>query len=565
MESMSCIRNYVNSGFTDREIVVQSFKSFSSSKRNYDQIRLLGLDGQELIRVDNNSGIISSIPVKDLQLKKPRYYFQESLALEKGEIFISRLDLNVENNVIQNPINPMIRFSSPIFDDKRVMRAVLVVNYKAQELLNRISSSQLIHDGSNFMLLNKEGFWLLNRDNPGREWGFMYNRQEDNFSSMFAVEWEAVQDETKGIIHSEDGLFTFQRIATGSYSTGSSENRLGDWIVLFHMEPDRLSGVTGRSRLTILLFLLTLLIALGIIFYILYRKNIHAVAYKKEISDLYDNAPVGYFSLNRSLIFTRINRTALDWLGYSEEEMLNRKSIYDVLALSSVESFRKGAAIFEDRGGIDDLSLTLVKKDGTEFPVQISANRKYDENGDIVFGRTVLIDASERQKLLENLIAAKLEAEQSNAAKSRFLANMSHEIRTPLNGIIGLSGIALEKSISDYSRETFRKVHNLGVSLLVLINDILDLTKIQADRLVIEEREFDLDEFIQSVKERMSDAIFEKGLEFLIDYSANLPRMLIGDSYRIGQILNNLIGNAAKFTEKGEIPFKHPGSGKVPK
>ncbi len=556
LETMGSVNTYINSGFNNEEGVISSFLSFGAAKKKYDQIRLLDLEGFERVRINNESGIITSTAPENLQNKKDRYYFKDTLALTKGEVFISRLDLNIENSRIEKPLNPMIRFSKPLYGNRGNLAAVLIVNYSARELLDRISQSQQIREGTSFMLLNKEGYWLLNTEDHNLEWGFMYEDSDRRFGEYFKEEWQQIQKEQQGLIRGEKGLFSFMPISTETYGSELSSQRLMDWTALYHVKPEYLSVQTRGIRNKFLLLYILMALSLAAVFLVLYKRKIHGEVYKNEISDLYDNAPVGYYSLDRNLIITRMNQTALNWLRYSEEDVIHKKSIYDLLADNSLELFRKAQELFQSRGIIKDFSLDFIRKDGTVLPVQISANRIYDETGNVIFGRTVLVDATERKELHNSLIKAKLEAEQSNEAKSRFLANMSHEIRTPLNGIIGLSGIASEKDISDYARETFRKVHNLGVSLLELINDILDLTKIQADKLLIEEREFDLDDFIHSVKERMADTIFGKGLEFMIDYSASLPRILIGDPYRIGQILNNLIGNAVKFTEKGEIHLR---------
>jgi two-component system sensor histidine kinase/response regulator len=147
-------------------------------------------------------------------------------------------------------------------------------------------------------------------------------------------------------------------------------------------------------------------------------------------------------------------------------------------------------------------------------------------------------------------------ADAANRAKSDFLANMSHEIRTPMNAVIGLSHLALKTPLNTKQRDYISKVHNAGTSLLVIINDILDFSKIEAGKLDIETTDFHLDEVIGSVTTVTAQKAYEKGLEFLADAASNIPEQLRGDPLRLGQILTNLVNNAIKFTERGEIRLK---------
>ena len=165
----------------------------------------------------------------------------------------------------------------------------------------------------------------------------------------------------------------------------------------------------------------------------------------------------------------------------------------------------------------------------------------------------IIVDISPLKEAKRVAEKAQLAAESAAAAKADFLANMSHEIRTPMNAIIGMTHLALQTELTSRQKNYLSKVDNAAKGLLGIINDILDLSKIEAGMMIFEQAPFSLDAILRHLADVCSLKARERGLELLYDVSAEVPDRLVGDSLRLGQVLLNLVGNAIKFTEAGEV------------
>jgi len=176
-----------------------------------------------------------------------------------------------------------------------------------------------------------------------------------------------------------------------------------------------------------------------------------------------------------------------------------------------------------------------------------------DEVGKIKAGIVIFLDISERKNNEKALLKAKEEAERANGAKSQFLANMSHEIRTPMNGIIGMTDITLMTDLKEQQREYLNIVKSSTMSLLRVLNDILDYSKIEAGKIDLEKVPFNIRGITNEVIDLFAIAARQKGLCLTLKIDKDVPQTIIGDSVRLRQVLSNLVGNGIKFTSQGKI------------
>jgi PAS domain S-box-containing protein len=233
----------------------------------------------------------------------------------------------------------------------------------------------------------------------------------------------------------------------------------------------------------------------------------------------------------------------------SREEIMRRSGAPFYQSIAAREAFVR---TLKEKRSVTNLESQLPKLDGSPVWVLENASLSQRGNGEWVIEGT-MIDITERKMAERDIVKAKEAAELANRAKSEFLANMSHEIRTPMNGILGMTELALQTGLDDEQREYLSLVKSSADSLLVVINDILDFSKIEAGKLDLDPIEFNLRETLNDALKTMVVRSYSKGLELIGEVRPEVPATVVGDPTRIRQILLNLLANAVKFTELGEI------------
>lgn len=247
-----------------------------------------------------------------------------------------------------------------------------------------------------------------------------------------------------------------------------------------------------------------------------------------------------------------VNRQFVELTGYEESEVLGRNCRFlqgPATDLEAVGCLRR--AIAEQRSVT--VELLNYCKDGTPFWNEVNLDPIFDAYGECLYFVGIQFEITDRKLAQQQLVEAAAAADAANEAKSRFIANMSHEIRTPLNGIMGMTDLMMLTDMTLEQQETMHIIQNCADTLLLLMNDILDLSKIEANKLVTEQIELHIRELVDTTIKAHLPLAIEKRLAITSRVSPDVPRQLLGDPNRLRQVLNNLLGNAVKFTDVGTI------------
>lgn len=218
--------------------LASDWTAFADSQGIYDQIRFIDVDGNEVIRINLAPTGSYSVPAEQLQNKADRYYFADSIGLDDDQIFISKLDLNIEGTAVELPIKPMIRLCMPYHDASGTLRGIVCLNYLAKnDMLSEIGN--VASSGVGFVsMLNSDGYWLYNEEDPSSEWAFMYDdRRGESFATKYPDEWSTISQGGSGSLVTENGLFVYSGILTDEvYAPNGDSSSLvldeGDWTIV---------------------------------------------------------------------------------------------------------------------------------------------------------------------------------------------------------------------------------------------------------------------------------------------------------------------------------------------
>lgn len=237
------------------------------------------------------------------------------------------------------------------------------------------------------------------------------------------------------------------------------------------------------------------------------------------------------------------------WEYRSRDEVVGRPMVY------FLNDPNEAAAILTalNETGVWEGEFTAKRGDGSTFTAYGMATEVRNKKGKVTCYQSSCLDITERKQAEAELLQAKATAESANIAKSQFLANMSHEIRTPMNGIIGMIQLLQHTDLTPEQHEYAESAKNSGFKLVHLLNEILDLSKVEANKIELETTDFDLQAMISDIINLLSLSAREKGIKLISSIDSDIPTALKGDAGRLRQIISNLVGNAIKFTPKGSI------------
>ncbi|MBM9590833.1 PAS domain S-box protein [Leptospira sp. 201903075] len=291
----------------------------------------------------------------------------------------------------------------------------------------------------------------------------------------------------------------------------------------------------------------------------------------ERILDLYNNAPCGYHSLDKDNTIVSINDTELDWLGYAREEIVGNFTFNDLMTESSQDKYRLIVNSFPNEN-LTGVELEFVRKDKSTFFVSLNSTSTFDKDGNFIISKSTVFDITDRKiaedklndysqkiqlqnKRLQKAVEAAIKA---NRSKSVFFSKITHELRTPLHAVIGFSQI-LEKdpNLPNHLKGYVNSLYENGVHLLGMINDILDLSKIEAGKMTETREKFSLVQLWDTLFSMFSYRFSEKSISFeLIGAEKIESSFYEADLQKIRQILVNLLGNTLKFTNQGSASLE---------
>ncbi|HJT77112.1 MAG TPA: PAS domain S-box protein, partial [Gemmataceae bacterium] len=276
-----------------------------------------------------------------------------------------------------------------------------------------------------------------------------------------------------------------------------------------------------------------------------------------------DNAHDAFVAMSADGLITGWNRQAEITFGWPRAEAVGRVLSETIIPPQLREAHKRGLANFLATGEGPVLNrvldVTALRRDGREFPAEISIApvRLGEQYLFVAFIR----DVTERKRAEEELRQAKEAAEAANRAKDEFLANVSHEIRTPMNAILGMTELALDTPLTDDQRQFLQTVKSAADNLLGIINDLLDFAKVEAGKLELSFADFSLRTAVGDTLRALAVRAHTRGLELVYDVQPEVPDALVGDAGRLRQVLLNLVGNAIKFTDEGEVVVRVEAAG----
>ena len=534
----------------------------------------------ETVRVNYSTGSAEITPNERLQDKSNRYYFYEALNMGSDQSYASQLDLNVENGQIEQPHKPMIRISHKLVNDSGDLVGVIVLNYLAADILHEMEVAALLPGV--IELIDDEGYWVF--DETGQ---FNWSRQlgdQQNISQTDPALWYALKATSGDQINTIENV-SFVRLQYPRTYGNLVVDSPRSLFLVSEFEPLNIPALVRQELFSpipigvgLALALLSLLWSRSAVKELAAEQTLKRESAIRE--KIINNSLIPTILITDTGLIVEFNKAAEKLFGYSQSEVINQNvkilmpdpmrskhdqylDTYKKFGVKHVvESSRKSFALTKEGKSFPvEIAVTQIwmgqkpyfvgnlRDLSVEYELESQANAYREELEQAVEQRTMELAATN-----EELISRSQEAERLAAVKSEFLTNMSHEIRTPLNSIIAMSQMLERKGGELDAQHLGTRLMAAGKSLLAVINDVLDYSKLGAHKLELSPTEFDLESLINNLSAIMHSASLSKpDVELVINNATHLDSKVVGDEVRLQQILVNLIGNAIKFTESGYV------------
>ncbi|PTY38412.1 hypothetical protein BGP77_11920 [Saccharospirillum sp. MSK14-1] len=552
-----------------------SLSGVALRNRDYMQLRWILPDGDEALRVDvdRETGNITQSPNDELQNKADRYYHQLAISSQPYEVAITDADLNVEFGEIERPLRPTIRYSLrlPVVND--VDLGYLIFNLELSTLLETVHRFQ---SENRLYLADSQGQWLLH-DRQEWLWGSQLG-SDITIGQTYPELWESLNNSqgADNLAELPSGKWRWSKLMIGNDSEAViASTEL--WVMAVVPRSALNAAASGNLRY-FLLVSGALLLALAAFSTVMYQTQKRATQLRRDNADvtqeldasltfqqtLNNVLPALVIYWNRDEQCEYVNETFERWFKVPSSELLGKYfnealegDDYQLCYPLLTRAMEGDKTTFE-RTVIDGENRTQHLH--TTYVPHIKpdpANSQRSMINGVISISTDLTEIIQARKDVEALNQALAErtrqAEATAATKSHFLANMSHEIRTPMNAIIGLLDIIRDTELNIQQHDYINNARASAKSLLHVLNDILDLSKLEAGKLTINYESFDVERLFNNTVKLFDSAFYKKDVELLVWVDPRIPRRLKGDPHRLNQVLNNLVGNALKFTRQGEV------------
>ncbi|WP_051359802.1 response regulator [Adhaeribacter aquaticus] len=592
-----------------RKQVNQLFQSLLESRPAYLQVSLIGAGSskREIIRTDQVNGKINEVPVPQLGTLEGTLFFNEVPDLTPNRVFISNLSLFRKKGELSFPLTPVIKASLPVYDANQEIVGVLLITLDLTPTFKNLQS--LLDHENTLYLTNNTGDYLIHPE-PDKVFGFEKGQRfllQNEFPQSTEVIYggkssfqfdEALQGNQEPVLLNLERVYIFQdqeRFLVLGISTPYSSLLAG------------LKQVRNTSLLITLVIcigsiVLTLVFSRFLIRPLQYittavsdfaagkstlkvtqnrsdeigvlaqafsqmadqiQDQIQELAYKERgIRAIIETTIEAIIILDKQGRVEKFNPAATSIFGYQAAQIVG-KPISTILNSPAENQLWNGDGTGSYLNFIGQgRETTAVREDGKQIHIYLSLS-SFDAGDEIKY-TAIIHDITARKQVEEELLQAKQLAEEANIAKDDFLSVMSHEIRTPMNAVIGMSRLLLQNKPGAHQLPIINTLRFSADNLMSLINDILDYSKIQAGKIEFEEVDFNLKELLDKITLSHQAKCQEKGIQLYCQVAAQVPDRVKGDSVRLYQILNNLIGNAVKFTESGTVTVNVFPDGELP-